>query len=350
MKTPIALLLNDLHITKDNIPEFEKNWNEALDVCAKNGVEEMFIGGDVFTERSSQSLSVLMAVRKAYNLASKAGLTVTVAEGNHDKVDQEKYEGYNHLWKPIGNRVISGLIVVSDYDVVMLGSDWALLIMSYFPENGSFLKHLETAVNDVIADETLPEIKSKSQIIIYCHEGIHGALGDFEIDGELPQEPFIGFKAVLVGHYHNRVRIKGTNIEYIGSSRQHNFGEDEEKGYTLLYDDGTYEFVKNKVNTRYRTIELTADQIGDYELEQDPLYKTKVKVKCDDKQAQLIDKQKLLDLGFSKVELVTQSVESAQSGQSAITEKYDKAGIKKEYQRYCDENDISSELGMKYLG
>lgn len=45
-------------------------------------------------------------------------------------------------------------------------------------------------------------------------------------------------------------KIKGTVIEYIGSSRQHNFGEDEDKGYTLLYSDGSYEFIKNHVNIR----------------------------------------------------------------------------------------------------
>ena len=32
-KIPSALLLNDIHVSKDNIPEFQKNWDEALYIC-----------------------------------------------------------------------------------------------------------------------------------------------------------------------------------------------------------------------------------------------------------------------------------------------------------------------------
>ena len=190
---------------------------------------------------------------------------------------------------------------------------------------------------------------SKSDIVLYIHQGVHGALGEFEISSELPQEPLLGFKAVLCGHYHNRVKIKNTNIEYIGSSRQGNFGEDEEKGYTILYSDGSYGFVKNEVNTRYKTIELNADKTDNFQLDKDERYKYKVKVRCNEKQAKLFDKQKLLDLGFHKVEVVTENIVSKESAASGIQEKYDKQGIKKEYQNYCNENSIDSRLGIKYL-
>ena len=218
--------------------------------------------------------------------------------------------------------------------------------MSYFPENGSFLEKLDIAVADTLSQ--YPQFK-KNDIILYIHEGVHGALGDFEIDGELPQEPLLGFKAVVCGHYHNRVKIKKTNIEYIGSSRQANFGEDEEKGYTILYADGSYGFVKNEVNMRYQTIELDAKNVDKYTLDIDDRYRYKVKVRCNERQAKLFDKQKLMDLGFHKVEVVAETDLPKESAAADIQEKYDKQGIKKEYQNYCNENSIDSKLGMKYL-
>lgn len=340
MSQPIALLINDIHISKDTISEFELNWNEMLSVCARNHIYDIIVGGDMFTSRSSQTLAVLLAVKRALDRAVRNGLYVTIAEGNHDKVDLKSVEGYNHLW--IGQKDID---IVDDFRLISWNScDFAILVISYFPESSEFIKHFEKAC------ENLEGFK-KDEVILYLHEGIHGALGSFEIEGELPQDIFAGFKVVLCGHYHNRIRIKGTNIEYIGSSRQHNFGEDEEKGYTIIFDDGSFEFVKNQVNTRYKVIEVDADEISSLSLEgADRRYKHKLKVKCDEKQSKLFDKQEMLDKGFDKVEVVSENPASVESIKADIQTKYDHAGIRKEYRLYCDERSIDSKLGIKYLG
>lgn len=342
MKDPIALLINDIHVSKDNIDEFNKNWDEALSVCENFGIADIIVGGDMFTERASQSLATLLAVKHALDRAVSNNIYVTIAEGNHDLVNQEDVEGYNHLW--VG---LKGIDVIDTHKVLFWeGCDFALVVMSYFPENGSFLEKMETAVRDAI-EKCYPTVSSKKDIILYIHEGVHGALGDFDIEGELEQEPLLGFKAVLCGHYHNRIKIRNTNIEYIGSSRQNNFGEDEEKGYTIIDFDGSYEFIKNQVNTRFKTFEIDADD--DFSFEKDDRYKYKVKVKCTEKQANTFDKQKFLDMGFNKVEMLAETPVNKEVAASGIDEKYDKQGIKKEYQNYCHENDIDSELGLKYL-
>lgn len=342
MKDAIALLINDIHVNKDNISDFNQNWDEMLTICKRENIADIVVGGDMFTSRASQTLATLLAVKHALDKAVAQGIYVTIAEGNHDQIDQESFEGYNHLW--VGQK---GIEVIDVYKVLMWEDcDFVLLVMSYFPEDGSFLERMWHAIQDTL--QQYPNI-SKSDIVLYIHQGVHGALGEFEISSELPQEPLLGFKAVLCGHYHNRVKIKNTNIEYIGSSRQGNFGEDEEKGYTILYSDGSHEFVKNEVNTRYKTIELNADRADNFQLDKDERYKYKVKVKCNEKQAKLFDKQKLLDLGFHKVEVVTENIVSKESAASGIQEKYDKQGIKKEYQNYCNENSIDSRLGIKYL-
>lgn len=342
MREAIALLINDIHISKDNIAEFNRNWDEMLSVCNRENIADIIVGGDMFTTRASQTLPVLCAVKQALLMAVNNGCFVTIAEGNHDKPNPEIFEGYNHLW--VG---LKGIDVADSHKILFWeGCNFVLLAMSYFPENGTFLEKLNLAVDDTL--KLYPKFTQKD-IILYIHEGVHGALGDFEIPNELPQEPLLDFKAVLCGHYHNRCRIKHTNIEYIGSSRQHNFGEDEEKGYTILYSDGTYEFVKNEVNTRYRTIEIDADYADSLQITPDSRYKNKIKVKCSEKQAKLFDKQKFLDLGFDKVEMVAASIVDKAVVAAGIQEKYDLIGIKKEYQEYCEENSIDSRLGIKYL-
>lgn len=345
MREALALLINDIHVSKDNIAEFQANWDEALMVCQREDISEIVVGGDMFTERASQTLPVLLAVKKALDKAASKGISVTIAEGNHDIIDKEAFEGYNHLWKGLAY-----IDVVDTYRILEWEDcDFVLAVMSYFPENGSFLDWLEKARDEAIVKHG---VRSERDIILYIHEGIKGALG-IDSDNELPQEPFLDYKAVLCGHYHNRIRLKGTNIQYIGSSRQHNFGEDEEKGYTILYSDGSTEFVKNQVNTRYKTLDVgyeDIDELSDYFVEDEKAnYKVRVKVHCTEQESKAFDKQKLLGFGFDKVEMVTMTQAPKETTAMAIEEKFDKCGIKKEYLNFCNEQDIDSELGIKYL-
>ena len=97
-KIPCALLINDIHASKDNIAEFHANWDEAVEICQKRDIPEIIVGGDLWLSRSSQTLSTLLAVRQAIIKATNAGIDVTLAEGNHDKVDQESLLGYSHIF------------------------------------------------------------------------------------------------------------------------------------------------------------------------------------------------------------------------------------------------------------
>ncbi len=247
---PCLLLLNDIHVSKDNIPAFKANWQEAIELCRKMGVSEIAIGGDLFYSRAAQTLDVLLAVHDALLTAAEHGIHVTLAEGNHDKVNQEEIRGYCHVFDQHPN-----VLVCDDYVSLPINDDcrFVLHLMGYFPEDGSFVERLDALKRDALDPKRLN--------FLYIHEGINGALSQ-PSEKELPTNIFKEFDKVFVGHYHNRTIIPKTNIEYIGSSRQHNFGEDEEKGYTVIYTDGTHEFIKNKVNTRYRVMDITAERAG----------------------------------------------------------------------------------------
>ena len=337
-KEALALLLNDLHVTSDNIVEFGKNWKEALQIAKEHKIKDIIVGGDIFTARASQTLPVLLAVKNALVHATRhEDLNVTIAYGNHDQPNSKSVESYCHLYD-----TIDGVYVVDTYERINWDSEVQLCVISYFPENDGFKEVLDKAIAE--CERTRYGLENT---ILYIHEGVHGALGDFDIEKECPQEWFKGFKAVLAGHYHNRVRIKNTNIEYIGSSRQNNFGEDELKGYTILYSDGSYEFVQNEVNTRYRTIE--ADYDDDLQLDDDPRYKTRLKLSCTDAQAKTVDKDKLIAMGFNKIELKTEKVRAVEVKETELDQRFDKVGIKKEYKRFCNTKEIEPDLGLKYL-
>ena len=341
-KIPCALLMNDIHISKDNIPEFQKNWDEALKICEKQDIQDLIIGGDMLQSRSSyHTLDVLLAVRQALIKATLAGLELTIAEGNHDLVDQEAMLGYCHVFSEYPH-----VHVIDDYTVLDFSDDVVLYVMSYFPEKGTFVSRLQDILdNDFDADK---------YNILYIHEGINGGL-TIPSENELPTKIFKDFDKVLVGHYHNRCKIKGTNIEYIGASRQHNFGEDEEKGYTILYSDGSYEFAKNQANIRYKMIDLTLQDVDNNLIDElnnvkiDGKYKVKARINCSATDVQNIDKQKLLEAGAAKVEIVTEKTVAKAIEAHSLDRKFDKTGIKQEYESFCSEKVIDSSMGLQYL-
>lgn len=340
--TPYALLINDIHVGKDNIAEFHKNWDEAIKVCKEHKIIRIFIGGDLWESRSSQTLPTLIAVKDALIKAQQNNIHVTICDGNHDLINQEDTVSYNSLYSEF-----DGVQIVNDHATYEVSENVTLSLMAYFPENGSFTKRFQEFQSSL---EMTPNIKR----ILYIHEGIRGGLATSSED-ELPASLFKDFDKTLVGHYHNRQKIKGTNIEYIGSSRQHNFGEDEEKGYTLLYRDGTTEFVKNEVNKRFKVIDIDIEDMDDEFMEMlaniksDERYKVKVRVRCNSKQTPSVDKQKLADCGANKIELITEQTEVLANKQEAITHKFDKSGIKEEYTNFCTQKSIDNQLGLHYL-
>lgn len=342
MKQALAVLANDLHVSKDTVSEFQKNWDEMLSVCSERQCWDIVIGGDLWQSRAGQTLNTLLAVKRAIMKATlKCEFSLTIAEGNHCKVNQEEVEGYSHIFSEYPN-----VSVVDVYKLLQWeGTGQCLGIMSYFPEQGSFADHLQE-FKDYLSEKGV----AASDVTLYVHQGIAGGIGGFVADDDLPVEMFSDFKQVLVGHYHNRSHIKNTDIYYIGSSRQHNFGEDEEKGYTLFYDDGSVEFVKNQVNVRYKNVEVAAKELGKTDLPElsDPRYKVKLKLLCDGSDLNKVDRTSLSDMGFNRVEIV-EKAKKEETVQSSIDEKYDVGSIKKEYVGFCEKENVDSKLGEKYL-
>ena len=341
---PCLLLLNDIHISKDNIPAFKANWQEAIDICRKMDVKEIAIGGDLFFSRAAQTLDVLLAVHDALLTAAEHGIHVTIAEGNHDKVNQENERGYCHVFDQHSN-----VLVCDEYVSLPLGDGcrFVLHMMGYFPEDGSFCTRLDRLKEEAIDPKRLN--------FLYIHEGINGALAQPN-EKELPAKIFEEFDKVFVGHYHNRTIIDKTRIEYIGSSRQHNFGEDEEKGYTVIYTDGSHEFIKNKVNTRYRVIDVAAERAGLHlmdelrEIDADGRYKVKVRVHAPQAAMKSVDKAALLDAGATKVELIADDEEMLEVAASSLFEKFDSHRIRETYEEFCREKQIDDvAIGLEYL-
>lgn len=334
------MFINDVHISDRKIHDFNVNMDEALRICKEKNISYLVVGGDLFEARASQPLNVLISVKKFLEKATNNGLMVILANGNHDKVAQEEDEGYCHIFNTIDN-----VIVIDDW--MTIDTPHAnIYVLAYFPETGSLSQKLE----DIQRQECFANGKKN---VLYAHAGVLDALGT-ENKNEISPKHFIKFDNVYMGHYHNRNKF-GKNIEYIGSSRQFNYGEDEYKGYNICNSFGELEFIQNKANVRYTTLEVAykdidsiPDIIEEFLQDKTSEYRIRIIVKATEKTRKLVDINKIQKMGVDKV-IVDYNTTTQTSNSTTLYKKLTGEQIKIAYQEYCKESKANPELGVKYI-
>ena len=340
-ETERILFVNDIHIARERLHDFQLNWGEAIDICKKRKIKYIVVGGDLFEARHSQSLAVLTTIMSAIEASFRFGIHVVLANGNHDKVNQEDEVGYCHIFKHHPN-----VIVVDDWRYIQTPES-NIFILAYFPETGSLPDKLRDIENSDV-------FNNGKRNILYAHAGVMGGL-ETENKKEASKEEFSAFDVVYMGHYHDRKHISGSNIYYIGSSRQYNYGEDTEKGYNICNSLGELEFIANKVNSKYVTVPVNFKDLDNAEsivnevkLEHGGGCLIKFKISVDSKNKGNVDKQFLLDAGVNRIE-IENVVEQKESVNSSFYKRYNKEQIVDTYSEYCNNINVSDKLGIKYI-
>ena len=124
----------------------------------------------------------------------------------------------------------------------------------------------------------------------------------------------------------------------------------------MLYTDGTHEFVKNRVNMRYRVVDVPVERAGLHlmdelrETEADGRYKVKVRVHAPAAAMKSVGKAALLEAGAAKVELIADDEELLEAASSSLFEKYDSCRIRETYEDFCREKQIEDvSFGLEYI-
>ena len=68
MKKPIALFSNDWHLKKDNIDKIKDLVNQKCELAKKLYLFRVYVLGDVFDSRKSQTLDVLKAFEEILDI------------------------------------------------------------------------------------------------------------------------------------------------------------------------------------------------------------------------------------------------------------------------------------------
>jgi exonuclease SbcD len=339
---PIGIIITDTHLHKDNIDQVKDIFRQTIELCLDRGIKKIFHAGDIFTSRTGQPLAVLLAWHDILEMVGSKLIEMIAIPGNHDKTD---LESENSFLDPFSSHLNFNVFTKQ---TLIFEDKINICMLPYFKETGSYLDKL-SILNSMI------ETQGKKVNILITHTSVTGVRNNdgSQVDGPVSSDLFKKFHSVFVGHYHNKQKV-GNNIYYIGSSHPQNYGEDNDKGVTVLNDDGSHEFIKLSF-PEYHKYEINIEKLDAKTIKQLKEEKNKsndnirIILTGDSNKLKSFDRSLLLDIGLDcklKSDEVVKQVESAINDEFIS---FDQSGILGAFKEFCKENKLKEKEGLKYL-
>lgn len=341
---PIAILITDVHIDKDNIPETLSVMRQSIDLAIHEGTDRIFFLGDMFTTRTGQGLQVLLAQQTWLREAEERGVSIYAIAGNHDKTDQDAEESYlDVVFKGFSTHKVFRKETTVEID----GS--LCCFLPYFKEDGSYPKRL----SNLVSRAEKSKLKRRFLFTHIAVDGVKNNDGSL-VENSLKEDQFDYFNSVFVGHYHNRSQI-GDNIYYIGSPRPKDFGEDNEKGFVVLYpDDHEHRLASFKKFIKIN-IDLNKDK-GSIEkiVEQNSNTEDRVRFIITGSEEELasIPSKELADVGIEVKKEPARLAKSMKAAENSEFISFTQKSIQIAFLEFCKDNNISGTrrtLGLNLL-
>lgn len=218
MRKPIAVLVADVHYSLLTLELASAAMRQAINKANSLGVR-LVVAGDLHDTKANMRAE---CVNEMLEVFSECKTPAYVIVGNHCKINEKSQEHSLNFLKD--------KVTIVDKHIF----DQHMHMLPYLSDQKEFIKHVEM----------IP----KGSIVI-CHQGVQSAYMGHYVQDKTSVFPNV-FDGLTVksGHYHRRQTIKcgetGT-FTYIGNPYTLNFGEasDPEKGFQVLYDDGSLEFI-----------------------------------------------------------------------------------------------------------
>lgn len=336
-KKPIRLLYADKHLTHDNIELVKDITKQEIELAKKIGVTKIIGMGDELTSRQAQTLATLDAFAEINDLYVEEGLERNCIVGNHCKVDYKSEKSYLSIFKY--HPCLNIISTVHFEDVGNL----RLHYVSYFDENVNYKDYLKKAKKNID--------KTKYNILL-THILFNGGVNNSGEENKkitLKLSDFKEFDKVLSGHIHDKSTYG--NFHYIGSTYAKNFGETNEKGFTILYDDGSHELI-NSTFPEYYTIDIDLDKVSlddvndlkkqGSELKKEAGAMIRFRFKGSKDKVAAIKQEEFTSLGIDvkkEHKTIIESIEKAEAGEVIV---YDNETILTKFDSFCKKEEYDN--------
>ena len=338
-RKPITVLLKDTHLKEDNITLVESIFIQAIELCQVRGIKKISHAGDFFTSRKAQSLDILNAADRIFRRIRECGIDMDIIPGNHCKTSLTDMSSYLDIFREVVH-------VIPEYECIVI-EGISLHFLPYFKEDEGYIDRLLAIKQDLD--------KSKKNVLI-THIAVNGVANNDRslVENNLTKDLFDDFDMTFIAHYHDESWI-GDKIHYFPSNYQANYGETTKKGFTILYDDLSTEFIES-VFPKYIQVKL---DIADQEKIKEAQLKYKnspdnVRFIFLGEEAELksVNKEKFAELGievtFNKDSAVPMNADDLVKKAGSVS--FDRSNINEAFETFCQTKHIEdNSIGKSYL-
>lgn len=236
IRSPIAVVTSDIHFNIQTLDLASAALYQAIDKANRLQVR-LIIAGDMHDQKANVRGECIKAIM---DLLEECNQKPIVIVSNHDRINEKSKE---HSLEFV--RGIAHLITEPEF-IEPYG-----YILPYYHDSEELRAYLKT----------LPK---NSRLIM--HQGVQGSnSGEYIQDKSAITTNDVCSFRIISGHYHTRqtIKLNGGQWDYIGNPYTLTFAEanDPEKGFQVLYDDGSLEFIPTNLR-KHVIVELTADKTG----------------------------------------------------------------------------------------
>lgn len=335
-------VITDTHLTNDTIEVNKSIFRQSIEECQKRGITRLYHNGDFLTSRKSMSMSEQNALDEIIGMFEASGVELVAITGNHDIKSDESNVKKSWL-RPYRYHPYFKLVETSQaFDEVMF--------------NVTAIPFMAPELMMEVLEHTSEHLDKTRKNVLLIHQEVYGSVNNDgkPINNGIPINAFDAFDLVLCGHFHNRQQIT-SNIWYMGSAYAGNFGEDNEKGLTIINDDLSLEFVPLSFK-KYITVPVDMDGTTkkklDLTIKEWANNENNVRFVFSGSESlvKAIDFDILKSVGIQ----YTMKAKKVSVDENGVEEKveetivYDRNNIPTEFDAFCNEKEIPAESKTKY--
>ncbi len=248
MSKAIAVLGSDIHYSISTLALADAATRQMVAKANELNVP-LVIAGDLHDTKAHHRAECQEAMLKTFSECREPALIMV---GNHDRRNERSPEHALHFLK--------GAAEIIDRPATWDRGRLRATMIPYQHDAEDFKAALTRAGSYDLTNS-----------LVICHQGIIGAdMGHYVQDKSAVTKEDVADYRVISGHYHRRQDIKCGRprkgavglFSYVGNPYTLSFGEakDPEKGYQILMDDGTLDFVPTNLR-RHTVLEYTASEL-----------------------------------------------------------------------------------------
>lgn len=332
-KKPLFCIFNDLHLGVGNEEAVIVSIKHMISKLLELNISTVVFAGDFFHSRSNQTESVLQAAHETFRLLNESKIHLIFFPGNHDKTSYFSHKSFLDTFIYHPNTTFTDKPLVLDIKGVNV------TLLPFF--------------DDSILVPMIEELEGGDMLI--SHFDMQGSthLGKVCEKSTITKNTLKKWKKVYLGHYHNTHEIS-KDIVHLPSLRQSSFGEDDNKGFSIIYDDLSYEIIPG-IFRKFTKFVLNIDEVTTEEIRElisihrDSEDTIRFELIGTESKLKSFDKEQFQGTGIDVKLKYEKRFKEEGVEKPVLIKKFDREQIETSFRQFCEEKGYSYDEGVILL-